>query len=193
MSNPLPSHRASRPAPEIMLFKDACFALGRVHELCGPARVFMALLLAARTSGDILWIRPKWSVEQLLPAGVIEILDPARLLFLNAPREEDILWSMEESLRSGAVSTVISQIASPPALTPIRRLLLAAESGNRRGYKPPLMLVLTPGTGGAQGVETRWHAAPVLKEKHIKWQLSRTKSRLSPVAQWLVGKDDFLP
>jgi len=191
MPSVLLTHHTATRAPEIQLFKDAGFALGQVHEICGPSRVFMALQLAAKTSGIILWIRPKWMVEQLLPAGVIKIVDPARLLFITPPREEDILWSMEEALRSGTTPTVIGQIAKSPALTPIRQLLLAAESSCKHGYKWPLTLILTPGSDGAQGMESRWHAAPVLKENSAKWHLARTKSRLAPVAEWLVGKDSF--
>lgn len=191
MPTPLLIHRTKTRIPEILLFKDAPFVLGRVHEICGPSRIFMAVQLAAKTQGLVLWIRKKWTAEQLLPAGLIEFMDPARLLYLNADREDDLLWSMEEALRSGAVPTVIAELAAPPALTPIRRLLLAAESGTRRGHKPPLIVILTPDSGGAAGVETRWHAASVLAQNGKKWRMARTRSRLTQVAEWTLGVEDF--
>ncbi len=159
---------------------------GRVHELCGPARVAMAAMLMARTAGPVLWIAPAWRAERIYPDGLAGFADPGRLVMAQARRGEDILWAMEEALRSGALPLVVAELAEVPGLTPVRRLNLAAESGaeraaDRRGLAP-LGVMLTPGAGGAAGVESRWRmgfapSASGLLEGAEGWRLERERAR----------------
>ena len=140
-------------------------APGRAHEACGPARRVFAAMLAAATEGPVLWILPDWSEERLNPDGLTTFFDPARLVLARIRRAEDLLWTAEEALRSGACPLVVVETPPtqnpPPALTPVRRLHLAAEAGAAAsGGAGPRALLLTPGDGGAQGVETRWRMAP---------------------------------
>jgi protein ImuA len=61
----------------------------------------------------------------LLPHG----LDPARLVLVTARRDEDILWAVEEGLRTGAaagLAAVVGEIGRLP-MAAGRRLQLAAE------------------------------------------------------------------
>lgn len=155
--------------------------LGRVHEICGQARHTLALDVAAACAGPVLWIMPAWQGTQLLADGVNERIDPARLLMVPVPRREDLLWAMEQGLRSGAVPLVVAEVPEPPGLTPVRRLHLAAEAGTTAGIAP-LGLLLSPETGGAAGVESRWSltAEPAADV----WRLERLHSRTSPPAHW---------
>jgi protein ImuA len=162
-------------------------ALGRVHEACGPARHRLALWLAAQTSGPILWIAPDWGGNQLNPCGTLPMIDPARLILIHPKRAEDLLWSMEEVLRSGTVTLAVVDLPRLPALTPVRRLHLAAENGGKAVGQAPLGLLLTPGTGGAQGVETRWHLAPNHQGTPGSWQLQRLRARTAPQQAWHVA------
>lgn len=161
---------------------------GRVHELCGPARhVLAALLMQADPApqAPVLWIAPKWLAESFHPEGLAAFSDPGRMIFAGASQAQDLLWAMEEALRSGAVPLVIADLTEIPGLTPVRRLHLAAEAGMaRRGgvADAPLGLLLTPGDGGAAGVESRWRMAP----HPGGWRLSRERARMAPPKDWIL-------
>ncbi len=153
-----PSRPLLRLAPD-----GPALALGRAHEVSGPARHAFAALVAGAGFGPVLWAtgpRPG-AVEALDPEGLLAFLDPARLVLARCRAGLDALWAAEEALRSGAVPTVVLEPSAPPGLTPVRRLQLAAEAGGAAAPRPPLCLVLTPSGGTAAAVETRWRADPL--------------------------------
>ena len=185
------SRRPARPVPSVSLLPDAPrlqLAKGRLHEACGPARHMLALWLAAQTDGPILWITPDWSRDQLNPCGLQPMLDPARFLLVSPRRPEDVLWAMEETLRAGAVAYAVADLPGLPGLTAVRRLHLAAETGGAEGDHLPLGLILTPGQGGAPGVETRWHLAPDHHSTPGQWQLTRQRARTAPQQAWRITR-----
>lgn len=189
-----PDHTQAR-TPNLPLLPDSArhglghgLALGRVHEACGPARHRLALWLAAQTTGPVLWIAPAWGTDRLNPCGMMSFVDPARLILVHPKRAEDVLWSMEEVLRSGAAALAVADLPGLPALTPVRRMHLAAEHGARAGGQAPLGLLLTPGMGGAQGVETRWHLAPDHHATPGAWRLHRLRARMAPQQSWHVAQ-----
>jgi len=179
--------RAGRAAPQQAFLGELSLSLGRVHELCGNARRTLAMVLAGKMQGPVFWIVPGWEPARLNPDGMGRFADPARFVFLTPRRPEDLLWCMEEVLRAGAVALVVADLPAPPALTPVRRLHLAAETGAQGGRLHPLGLLLTPGTGGAQGVESRWHMAADHALHGAAWSLSRTRARSDPTKSWTVS------
>ncbi|QIE41931.1 hypothetical protein G5B39_08150 [Rhodobacteraceae bacterium SC52] len=183
---------ASKPAaPDLSVLGDMRLRLGRVHEFCGPARRTLALRVAARLEGPVIWIRPGWQAERLNPEGVLPLgVDPGRLIFADPRRAEDILWCAEESLRCGAVSLVVCELPSLPGLTPVRRLHLAAQAGAEMMGITPLGLLLAQARGGVPGVESRWYMtfAHGLKEKD-GWRLERRRARSDPPATWHITAD----
>lgn len=191
-------NRASQPesAPTTGALADILqLQPGRAHEFCGPARRTLAVWLMARlpVGAPVIWLRPGWSAEHLHPQGVAEWASPAGLIVLSPQREAEALGCAEEALRSGAVALVVIELSSPPALTPLRRLHLAAESGlARRADKQLWGVVLTPEQGGAPGVESRWHMAPcdarASTQSQISpiWRLERLRARMAPKAAWHV-------
>lgn len=187
MSIPLLSPRA-RPAQTLLA--PLTLARGRVHEFCGPARVTLAAFLLRETSGAVIWAHPGWQVERLFPDGLLRHADPGRIVFASARRPEDLLWAMEEALRSGAAPLVVVELTAPPALTPVRRLHLAAEAGAEAaahaGRPAPLGLVLTPEAGGAAGVESRWHLTACHDGTARRWRLARLRARAEPPKEWLI-------
>ncbi|MEP2714989.1 hypothetical protein [Pseudophaeobacter sp.] len=190
MSTHLLSRHSHRPRASLSLLTRGAaitpaitLERGRAHEACGPARRSFALWLAASTQGPVLWITPQWQPVTLNPDGMMDFADPARFLFVAAPRREDQLWAIEEALRSGAAPLVVADLEEPPAMTPVRRLHLAAEQGGSLGVAP-LALLLTPGSGGAAGIESRWHMSPAHQGRQRIWQLDRLRARTQPPACW---------
>ncbi len=175
---------------------------GRAHEFCGPARHVLALwaLAGMGAQGAHLWIRPRWSADRLNPQGLGDWLAADSLILLDAANDIEMLACAEEALRSGAVASATLDLRTPPALTPLRRLHLAAEAGlsRRRSQQRGaglLALVLTSGDGGTAGVESRWQLAPCPApacgaEKgalQLFWQLRRLRARMTPPAAWQVA------
>lgn len=186
---PSPARRAEAEPPGLALAPGARLALGRAHEACGPARRVLAALLAGRLAGPVLWILPAHVRERPNPEGCLPWFDPARLVLVPVPRAPDLLWCAEEALRSGAAPLVVADCAEPPGLTPVRRLHLAAEAGTARAGAGPLGLLLTPGEGGAQGVESRWHVLPLpgwAEGAGPRWRLARRRARAAPEAAWIL-------
>lgn len=163
-------------------------ALGRVHEICGAARHTLAVQVAAATSGDVIWIAPAWWPARINGDGLFRFAHPNRFVFVHPTRPEDMLWCMEEALRSGVAPLVICELPEPPPLTPVRRLHLAAQAGHERGKCRPLGVIVTAGVGGAAGVESRWSLTPAHREEaRPQWRLERLRDRVAPPKAWHVG------
>jgi protein ImuA len=191
VTSPLLSRAPRHNAPTIPLLareEEIALMQGRVHEASGPARRTFALWLAARTTGPVIWIAPSWSTERLNADGICPWIDPARLILVTPRRVEDLLWTMEEVLRVGAVALAVVDLPDLPGLTPVRRMHLAAESGGRTGAHLPLGLLLTPGEGGAAGVETRWHLRARHRDGIDGWRLDRVRARTAPHKSWSIGR-----
>ena len=128
-------------------------AFARVHEAEGIGRRTFALFQAARHSGPLIWVlsahAPHLPMLRGLPDGVGE-----RLHVIRPASETDLLWSIEESLRSAPVGLVIAEPEKPLSLTAGRRLQLAAEAGRTTG------LMLIREGQGSNAAETRWHCVP---------------------------------
>lgn len=185
MTTALLSRRPLTDLPQVTLAAGVALARARLHECCGPARPRFALWLAGAMAGPVLWIAPGWASGGLNPDGMAGWAAPERFLFASPKRAEDILWCMEEALRSGAVPLVVAELSDPPGLTPVRRLHLAAEASGAA----PLGLILTPGDGGGAGVESRWHMAPDHAPDQSAWRLELRRARNQPPAAWRLRDD----
>ncbi len=186
-ANALLSRRPHRPAPQITLGDpEIALRLGRVHELCGQARHTLAVTIAAQLGGPVVWITQHAATEFLCPDAIAGHITPGHILFVTPAKRDMLLWAMEEALRDGHAPVVVADLTAPPAMVPIRRLHLAAEAGCGAGICRPLALLLTPGQGGAPGIETRWSLDPAHHHGAGHWTLSRLRARMSPPRDWLM-------
>ncbi|MBR0648224.1 hypothetical protein GXW78_00990 [Roseomonas terrae] len=129
----------------------------------GAAGGFAAMVLA-RAGGTVLWIAPE---PDAWPPGLARFgLTPDRLVLVKAPREQDALWAMEETLRCPAVGAALL-VTGELDLTAARRLQLAAEAGGVLG------LLLRPDADGAAPTAalTRWRIGAAPSESPSRHEL----------------------
>jgi protein ImuA len=153
-------------------------ALGATHEVLGAgpdeedgatAAGFVAGI-AGRLVGELRGGLVLWCLKQrdlYGPGLAAHGLDPARIAIVRAARDDDLLWVLEEGLRTpssqGGIAAVIGEIGRLPMVAG-RRLQLAAE---RSGT--PAFLLRRWRTGAEAAGErtrpsaavTRWRVAPL--------------------------------
>ena len=143
----------------------------RVHEVEGQGRIGFALFQAARVTGPVFWICLAHDRDRPMPLawpeGVAE-----RLHLVETRNETDLLWSVEEALRTRPVALVIAVPEKPISLTVGRRLQLAAEAGGTTG------LMLIRKGRGSNAAESRWTCDPLpgtIDSTHHRWTLMKNK------------------
>jgi protein ImuA len=154
----------------------------------GAATAFLAGILARLAPArPVLWCvrQPDLHAPGLALAG----LAAKRLLLVRARREGELLWAMEEGLRSRALAAVVGEVdaLSTPAS---RRLQLAAENSGVTGF----VLHRSGGTASASAAVTRWRiaalpSAPVAGEPGIgrpRWRIELLRCRGGMPAAWEV-------
>jgi protein ImuA len=88
---------------------------------------------------------------QLYVPGLAGVALPSeQVIVVEVAREADVLWAMEEGLRSGCLAAVVG-VGGAVAATPARRLALAARENTTA-----CLLLTPPGTSGAFSALTRW-------------------------------------
>ena len=105
-------------------------------------------------AGTVLWCAAPGDFGAAYGPGVMHLgLDPGRLLLVRARHDRDVLWAMEEGIRSAALAAVVGEVATAD-LTHTRRLALAAaETG------VPALLVRHPAGLSPSAARTRWQVA----------------------------------
>ena len=181
------TYKESNCTNSITILPQATLAWNRVHECKGPSKIIFALWLAQKVNGTILWISEVHNQQTLNPDGIYPYVNPAQFLFAKMRHKEDILWSIEEAMRSAACPLIVVDISSfNPGLTPIRRINLA---GRKIQENVMAVLLTSDEYEGIQGVETRWHMAPIHDDINLKrkWRLERLKARMAPPKFWSVS------
>ena len=156
----------------------------RVHEAEGLGRRSFAIFQAARQSGPLVWILPAYAAQMPFLPGLPEGVGQ-RLHVVRPTSEIDLLWSVEEALRSKGVGLVIAEPEKSLSLTAGRRLQLAAEAGQTTG-----LMLIREGQGN-NATETRWYCKPVPGEQRDSndstahhWKLNKNKKGI--LTNWIV-------
>ena len=189
--NNVPSLGYIEFAPNIYL------KIGKIHEICGPAKIRIATLVSAKTKGLIVWIRPNWENSTINTDGISDWFSPNQLLLINAKSKNDLLFATEEVLRSGISEVTITELPVIPSALQMRRIRLAINSGIKlNNTKKPLSLILSPNEGGATNIESRWYASTLAcwhslaNEENSaleqKWYIKRLFSKTDPIKEWSI-------
>jgi protein ImuA len=197
-----PSHSVRLGVEAIDSTLGGGLAVAAVHELAPALPIHsgathgFAVALAALAQGSVLWIDTDFGrLETGAPYGLaLSGLALDRLVFLTVPRAVDVLWAMEEALRSRAVTTVIGEVTNDRTLdegSATRRLSLTARDSGGFG------LLLRPSSSPeASPAATRWQvaAAPGAQDQfggigRATFALSLTKNRRGSCGHWLVVWD----
>lgn len=113
-------------------------ALGALHEVAGggatavdgAAAALFAAGIAARTKGKVIWCVTR---KDLFAPALAQVgLTPDRLVQVEAGDDATLLGCFEEALRHKGLGAVVAEVAHL-AMTPSRRLQLAAEAGGAIG------------------------------------------------------------
>ena len=119
---------------------------------------------AGRGLPRILWCtspRTMLDTGALYPPGLARFgLDASSFLFIDGRREDDVLWALEEGLRSGSLALAVGALSSI-GLTPARRLSLAARDG-----ATPLLLLTGARSAPSAATATRWRIDPAASGAH---------------------------
>ena len=174
-------------------------ALGAVHEIAGPLAHGFAARILAHLSGPVLWFRPQKERTRLYGPALHKLGCPIEHWFIAySPTPKDMLWGLEEGLRSGAVDAVVGEITSSLSLTASRRLQLAAERGKALGLllsgfgahphestAPPL---------SPSALTSRWHIAPTPHRDPSEppyWQVQLLKLRNATPHVWNIKQEPY--
>jgi protein ImuA len=185
-------------------------ARGALHEILGVggdeedgalAAAFAAGILGRLTAtadGMVLWCLPRPDLYG--PGLAAHGLDSARIVLVRAPRDAEILWTMEEGLRASGILAVVGEIGVLPAVAS-RRLQLAAE---RSGITAFLLRRWRDGGQAARertlpnAAATRWRIAAMPSRARQNepgvgfagWQVELVRCRGGEPACWEVEVTD---
>jgi protein ImuA len=160
-------------------------ARGALHEILGAggdeedgalAAAFAAGIvarLAPAEGGIVLWCLARPDLYG--PGLAVQRLDPARLVMVRAARDAELLWAMEEGLRSSGIAAVVGEVGNLPDVAS-RRLQLAAE---RSGIT---VFVLRRWCSGEQAARKR----NLPSAAATRWRIAALPSQHIPVAMPII-------
>lgn len=181
-------------------------ALGALHEVSGvgpdeedgaaPAAFIAGLAARLDPAKPVLWCQ-SGDGDLYGPGLAASGLGPERLLLARARNAADLLWAMEEGLRTRGLAAVVGEIADLPGPAS-RRLQLAAESSGVTSFALRRFHVPSKTARAPNAAVTRWTVAPlpsvpVRGEPGLgrpRWRLELWRARGGAPAEWIVEACD---
>lgn len=175
------------------VFPTACiheFVTANAEEAAATSG-FVSGLLAQMTEngGTCLWISASPRLGAFPPALAAFGIAPERIVFVEAKRERDILWAMEEALKSKALAAVVAEL---PAMdfAQSQRLQLAVEKSRVTGFA----LRNRPMGMGNTACAARWRIRPLPSVLETgmpgvgfpRWEVELLKARNGNPGRWAV-------
>jgi len=177
-------------------FPNAVFPMGSIHEFIGitPEQTaatsgFIGGILAAlmRKGGVCLWISTSNSLFP--PAIKLFGVEPDRIIFIEARRERDILWALEEALKCDRLIAVVAELREMDFSQSLR-LQLAVEKSRVTGF----VLRSNPSRVGNTACAARWQITSLPSEADEgmpgvglpKWGVQLLKVRSGNPGYWEV-------
>ncbi len=176
-------------------FPHASFPLAAVHEfICSGLQDeaatsgFIAGILSSLmgTAGVSLWIS---SSRSIFPAALYAFgIEPGKVIFVDALKEKEKLWVLEEALKCDGLSAVIGEIQDI-SFTASRRLQLAVEQSRVTGF-----IIRTNPTNLVTASISRWKINALAGEQlndlpgvgFARWNVELLKVRNGKTGTWQV-------
>jgi protein ImuA len=177
-------------------FQEGVFPTGAIHEFISSspedtaatggfiAGLVQKLLIGG---GACLWI--SYTRRIYPPALKLFGVDPDRVIFVDVPKQKDVLWVTEEALKCEGVAAVICE-TKDLSFTESQRLQLAVEKTHVTGF------VLRKDVKGVNTTAcvTRWQIRPVRSQLrtgmpgvgHPRWQVELLKVKNGKPGNWIV-------
>src|SRR5579872_1934997 len=181
--------------PVAAAFPQRVFPTGAMHELLsdGPEEAAATSAFSAAVAGRLMsrggaciWIS---QCPKLFPPGLAAFgVDPDRVVVMQARREKDLLWIMEEALKCEGLACVIGEIREVSAIAS-RRLQLSAEQSRVTGF----LLRDAPRNRNPIAAVARWQIRPIASEAgplpgvgHPRWQVDLLRIRNGQPGSWIL-------
>ncbi len=176
-------------------------ALGALHQIHegGPrgryaaTAVLFAGGILARLDGPVLWCLH--SRDLFAPALARVGLHPDRVVYCETWRDAEVLPAMEEGLRHRGLAGVVGELTRM-ALTPSRRLQLAAEGSGVTALVVHRLCAGEAVEPEPSAARTRWRVAPAPSDEigrrmgRPRWRLELQRSRGGAPGAWIVEACD---
>jgi protein ImuA len=186
-------------------FPNGIFPVGAIHEFISTSKEQMAasegfiagLLSKLMQQGNAcLWISKS---RMLFPPALRTFgVTPDRVIFIDLNREKEILWAMEEALKTDGLAAVIAEL---PELdfSQSRRLQLAVEKSRVTG----MVIRTSPRFMGNTACAARWQIMHLPSEQHEdlpgvgfpRWHIELLKVRNGQPGSFQLewAEDHFVP